>query len=858
LGFLKILKDCIGAFSDKTDYYRICWYFAGLALFFYIDKIFMGSFAFVRLHDVFDSDYSRYKILGELFYKNGFFSWYPHYLGGLPAYAWHHTPFYILCLVSLVVPLWFIYSFLCCMWMFLAGFGLFRLLNEYLGIPRKFSLVAGLFYSTIVQIQPNSIPQVVFNYAFPVFLVWFLDLFKNVSIRKKIIPLAGLNFLLLISYPVLTLPYYPVLHVAMILFVVDPDKLPAERKSLVIKSCIVWFGYILMNLPVLYSLWDYIPLAVKKVDQTVHIQTSFAGMLKDFVAQSFNGFSEVMSRTLMLIPFVSGIAFFSVSKNLRNLYILWFAVFFVTTFFTSKISLILKDSIFLKMDLSHFSWTLPFLSMLIASLSINMIIEKQKSSASYNIFLVTAFLVLCAIVFLLNLPVYLFIANIYILIIIMLFLRCVKYGKHLDHAINIVQTIAPKKFMLCLVISIFAQIAIILLFFKPRAYMLINMAVFVVPIVMMFVVVSGHIKHGIKMAKPAWIRTFYIATLVSLCMFLVLQIRIVRFNGMEPEKYSYKLLESYTVLDKIKKKETGIYRIGAVGGIPHVVLANHGFESIDGRGPISNRYFKDYFKLIVKPQLAEKKDELFFDSYWYNLFLTCGSGDQNFNYPLLSLANVKYLVSSDNSQKAKDLSDVVMKERKYLNNLFYDILNPPFVGSDNMLNINVYRLKETFERWYLASTPVIAVNRDQTLDLLLSQSSDTLRNNVIYAQPDIEKGYFDKYTPKNDPSGKIELLSYSPDRIVLNTTIAVPAIMVITNNYDKRWAAYINGVKTKIVRANHAFQSFLLDKAGSHKVDIRFEDRLLWMLHCVMIFGFILLNVTLLLNRSIMPSGSGK
>jgi hypothetical protein len=49
----------------------------------------LGPFTLVRIHDVFDSDFVRYKVMGELFFKYGFFEWYPHYVGGMPAYAWH-------------------------------------------------------------------------------------------------------------------------------------------------------------------------------------------------------------------------------------------------------------------------------------------------------------------------------------------------------------------------------------------------------------------------------------------------------------------------------------------------------------------------------------------------------------------------------------------------------------------------------------------------------------------------------------------------------------------------------------------------------------------------------------------------
>src|SRR6266850_5618233 len=80
-----------------------------LTLLFHADKVLLGPWALVRQHDVFDSDYFRYAESGQLLLRHGLFSWFPAVGGGMPAYAWHYTPFYILSLFAAFVPVWLIY-----------------------------------------------------------------------------------------------------------------------------------------------------------------------------------------------------------------------------------------------------------------------------------------------------------------------------------------------------------------------------------------------------------------------------------------------------------------------------------------------------------------------------------------------------------------------------------------------------------------------------------------------------------------------------------------------------------------------------------------------------------------------------
>ncbi|MBF0473893.1 MAG: hypothetical protein HQK93_09220, partial [Nitrospirae bacterium] len=153
------------------------------------------------------------KSLGELLVKNGMFAWYPNYAGGMPAYAWHHSPFHIAALLSIIFSSWGIYELSVIMLMIAAGYGMYRFLFEYINLPDWLSITGGLVFMFSCQIIYYGVNiLLVFSSAFPIFFMWFLDIIdEDNTFKKKILKLIGLNFILLFSLPVLTLPYYAVL-----------------------------------------------------------------------------------------------------------------------------------------------------------------------------------------------------------------------------------------------------------------------------------------------------------------------------------------------------------------------------------------------------------------------------------------------------------------------------------------------------------------------------------------------------------------------------------------------------------------------------------------------------------------------
>lgn len=72
--------------------------------------------------------------------------------------------------------------------------------------------------------------------------------------------------------------------------------------------------------------------------------------------------------------------------------------------------------------------------------------------------------------------------------------------------------------------------------------------------------------------------------------------------------------------------------------------------------------------------------------------------------------------------------------------------------------------------------------------------------------------------------GDIDVLDYSENKVILTVDAREDALLYFSDGYDKYWKAYIDGIATKIYRANLNFKAVLIGK-GSHKVQFIYDPK---------------------------------
>ncbi len=330
--------------------------FLALSCMFHLDKLLLGPYGFVTITDAFDSEFPQFKAVAGWIRTVGLIQWLPNIAGGMPAYANQYALYHPFVLLAFIFPLWFIYFFLVITWMFLAGYGMYLLLKDFFECRIDISILGGTLFALSSQIQLNITPTVAFLYTFPLF-AWMV-FSKNQNFFKR----CALLVIMLFSYPVITFPFFSVLHLILIFF--KDGK--GQRIKKLLQWTVLWLGYLFLFYPVIQSLRCYLPVMSRYYSPN---SESIFSLMKQY------GFAYLTYS--MTISFFCGSLFLiCYSKSLRNL--VYATVFFVflSSFFRSIESNFLFGTIFMKMDLFHFYWTLNIMAIFVSSYAINLVIAR--------------------------------------------------------------------------------------------------------------------------------------------------------------------------------------------------------------------------------------------------------------------------------------------------------------------------------------------------------------------------------------------------------------------------------------------------------------------------------------------------
>lgn len=750
-----------------------------LPLVFYFDKLVLGPWAAVRPHDVFDTDFFRYKELGALLLEHGRVSWFPHYLGGMPAYAWHHTPFYMLCVVSAVLPPWFVYGAMVLSLMAGAGWGMFRLLKERLALPPGPALWGAALFAMASQVQPENIPEVILGYLFPLFYVWSMDAWERRGAwRAALPPLAGLGAILLLAYPVLTLPYYPVLHLA---FLFLDRRLDGRRPGTAAWVALLWAAFVIGCLPVLYSLFSFAPEAARRFEA----EGVGWGSLTDFFRVFGRVFLETSVRGAGLGALLASAALARESRLLRQALVLWGSLSAVAALSGSELSRLWAGTIFQKMDLSHFAWTVPLALAVVVAVGWGEL-ERRPGLRPRYARLVWASLPFAAVL-------------------------------------------------------AFAGLV------SVRALGLYSAAA---------AAIAWLASPPVPRDRPVWRTSLAVALAAA-------SFRAYRAFGDEPEKrLFFPAMQDRSFLSGLRSADPGPWRAGAISCVSPEVLANYGWEAVDGRGPIMNRAYKDYFRLIVGPQLRDPERARRFDRYWYNLNLkTAEEASPDLDVPLLELANVRYLLSKESlpqlAARSVRVDTEVSDTGRWARRLqapaarIWPRLGDALTRAFPERACHVYVLRDALPRGFLADRVVVKPLREEVLAALAGSTIETLRSTAFLAREDFPPADEARWTGRAKTAGSganaVRLAHYAPDRLEFDVDLAKPAVLVVTNNFHRHWRASVDGRETQVLRADHAFQAVLLPEAGKHRAALEFQDPSLGFAHAGILAGALLLALPLTL-----------
>ncbi|HSA84327.1 MAG TPA: YfhO family protein [Patescibacteria group bacterium] len=73
---------------------------------------------------------------------------------------------------------------------------------------------------------------------------------------------------------------------------------------------------------------------------------------------------------------------------------------------------------------------------------------------------------------------------------------------------------------------------------------------------------------------------------------------------------------------------------------------------------------------------------------------------------------------------------------------------------------------------------------------------------------------------KNIPAGKVQIVSYEANKVVISVSSDTPALLFLSDSYYPNWQAFVNGSETKVYRADYAFRAVKVPKGTSEVIFI--------------------------------------
>ena len=190
-----------------------------------------------------------------------------------------------------------------------------------------------------------------------------------------------------------------------------------------------------------------------------------------------------------------------------------------------------------------------------------------------------------------------------------------------------------------------------------------------------------------------------------------------------------------------------------------------------------------------------------------------------YNANLLSLVNVRYLVSRDRlvapslkllqgPKKPWSALDVGQKVRSNIAGNF-----------TGRTHLYVYENSDVLPRFFLADRLRVLESGAAVLDALAAADLDDLRRTAF-----VERALL--LPPLSEDmrlsSGTIGLTLYEADRIRLSLDMRGASVLIGTNSYSPFWRAFVDGVETPLFPADHAFWGIYLPQ-GAKTVELLYN-----------------------------------
>lgn len=249
-----------------------------------------------------------------------------------------------------------------------------------------------------------------------------------------------------------------------------------------------------------------------------------------------------------------------------------------------------------------------------------------------------------------------------------------------------------------------------------------------------------------------------------------------KFNPFTNKEYLFPQTKALSFL----QKQEGNFRIMTTDSkiLPPNFSAIYKLQSVDGYDPL---YLRRYGELIAASERGEPNIS---PPFGFNRIIT----PHNYDSRIIDLLGVRYILSLSDLQSLK------------LTKVFEE-------GQTR-----VYENKNAYPRVFFAKDIKRVDGKQQAIDAMFSSNIDLQKTAIVEKSTRDEALY-----PTQLAIGKARIISYEPNKIVIETENEGEGFLVLTDSFYSSWRVTIDGNKSEIFRTNFQFRGVSLLK-GNHQV----------------------------------------
>lgn len=271
--------------------------------------------------------------------------------------------------------------------------------------------------------------------------------------------------------------------------------------------------------------------------------------------------------------------------------------------------------------------------------------------------------------------------------------------------------------------------------------------------------------------------------IVAITVFDLLRFGL-KFTPFTNKNYLFPQTQALSFLQKQK----GQFRIMATDSriLPPNFSIIYRLQSVEGYDPL---YLRRFGELIAS---SERGNSNISPPFGFNRIIT----PHNFNSKIIDLLGVKYVLT------------------------LQDVSSPKLKKVFQEGQTRIYENKEALPRIFFVRQVESVKNKETAIQMMWQDNFD-FQQKAVVENLDVHLEGFGRESQPNGAklnTGKVKIVFYSENRVVLKTENDGDGFLVLTDSFYPIWHANINGQETKIFLTDYNFRGIVVPK-GKHIVE---------------------------------------